>query len=201
MNINELIAQTNAEYMPLKLKSKSSGLQPEENNRLSELETKLGLYKILKTSFMEEVTKNQKVTKYFLDNGLITFHQETATDANGKEVTVDVPDQSIEQRIAILPDVFTQPVIEKMVKSHKENISVLKPDDSRMKKEQFELDVLNTFLPKEATEEDICNYLNEHYPSGVEQKFMGKVIGEVKSAFKRADGRLISQCVSKRIIK
>jgi len=50
-----------------------------------------------------------------------------------------------------------------------------------------------------ATDADIYAYLDEHYPSGVDQKMMGKVIGEVKAAFKRADGRLISECVKKRI--
>ena len=63
MNINELITQVNAEYMPLKLKSKDSSLTAEESEKLFQLDTKLSLYKILKTSFMEEITKNQKVMK------------------------------------------------------------------------------------------------------------------------------------------
>lgn len=199
MNINELITQVNAEYMPLKLKSKDSSLTAEESEKLFQLDTKLGLYKILKTSFMEEITKNQKVMKYFLDNGLVTMHQETARDANGKEVTVDVPDQSMEERISMLPDIFTEPILEKMVKGHKDNLDVLAKDDSRRKKEQYELDILNSFLPEEATDKDIFEYLDTEFPDGVEQKMMGKVIGQVKAAFKRADGKLISQCVKERI--
>ena len=201
MDINKLITEVNAEYMPLKLKSKTAGtnLTDAETETLFELSTKLELFKILKTSFMEEITKNAKVMKYFLDNKLVTMHKETATDANNKTVEVDVPDQSMEERISMLPDIFSNPILEKMVKGHKENIGLLGESDPRLKKEKYELEILNGFLPKEATDADIYAYLDEHYPSGVDQKMMGKVIGEVKAAFKRADGRLISECVKKRI--
>ena len=201
MDINKLITEVNAEYMPLKLKSKTAGvnLTDAETEALFELSTKLELFKILKTSFMEEITKNAKVMKYFLDNKLVTMHKETATDANNKTVEVDVPDQSMEERISMLPDIFAHPILEKMVKGHKENIGLLGESDPRLKKEKYELEILNGFLPKEATDADIYAYLDEHYPSGVDQKMMGKVIGEVKAAFKRADGRLISECVKKRI--
>lgn len=201
MDINKLITEVNAEYMPLKLKSKTAGanLTDAETETLFELSTKLELFKILKTSFMEEITKNSKVMKYFLDNKLVTMHKETATDANNKTVEVDVPDQSMEERISMLPDIFAHPILEKMVKGHKENIDLLAESDPRLKKEKYELEILNGFLPKEATDADIYAYLDEHYPSGVDQKMMGKVIGEVKAAFKRADGRLISECVKKRI--
>ena len=201
MDINKLITEVNAEYMPLKLKSKTAGanLTDAEAETLFQLSAKLELFKILKTSFMEEITKNPKVMKYFLDNKLVTMHKETATDANNKTFEVDVPDQSMEERISMLPDIFAHPILEKMVKGHKENIDLLTESDPRLKKEKYELEILNGFLPKEATDADIYAYLDEHYPSGVDQKMMGKVIGEVKAAFKRADGRLISECVKKRI--
>ena len=201
MDINKLITEVNAEYMPLKLKSKTAGvnLTDAEAETLFQLSTKLELFKILKTSFMEEITKNAKVMKYFLDNKLVTMHKEIATDANNKTVEVDVPDQSMEERISMLPDIFAHPILEKMVKGHKENIDLLAESDPRLKKEKYELEILNGFLPKEATDADIYAYLDEHYSSGVDQKMMGNVIGEVKAAFKRADGRLISECVKKRI--
>ena len=201
MDINKLITEVNADYMPLKLKSKTAGanLTDAEAETLFQLSTKLELFKILKTSFMEEITKNPKVMKCFLDNKLVTMHKEIATDANNKTFEVDVPDQSMEERISMLPDIFAHPILEKMVKGHKENIDLLAESDPRLKKEKYELEILNGFLPKEATDADIYAYLDEHYPSGVDQKMMGKVIGEVKAAFKRADGRLISECVKKRI--
>ena len=201
MDINKLITEVNADYMPLKLKSKTAGanLTDAEAETLFQLSTKMELFKILKTYFMEEITKNTKVMKYFLDNKLVTMHKETATDANNKTFEVDVPDQSMEERISMLPDIFAHPILEKMVKGHKENIDLLSESDPRLKKEKYELEILNGFLPKEATDADIYAYLDERYPSGVDQKMMGKVIGEVKAAFKRADGRLISECVKKRI--
>ena len=201
MDINKLITEVNADYMPLKLKSNTAGanLTDAEAETLFQFSTKLELFKILKTSFMEEITKNPKVMKYFLDNKLVTMHKETATDANNKTFEVDVPDQSMEERISMLPDIFAHPILEKMVKGHKENIDLLSESDPRLKKEKYELEILNGFLPKEATDTDIYAYLDEHYPSGIDQKMMGKVIGEVKTAFKRADGRLISECVKKRI--
>lgn len=200
MDINKLIAEVSAEYMPLKLKSKTGDISSEEVEKLFQFGTKLELYKILKTTFMEEITKNKEVMKYFLKEGLVTLHKESATDANGKTVEVDVPDQTMDERISMLPDVFTHPIIEKMVKGHKENVTIFeKSADDRLLKEQLELDVLEAFLPKEATADDIYSYLDEHYPDGIEQKLMGKVIGEVKKSFERADGRLISECVKKRI--
>lgn len=201
MDINKLITEVNADYIPLKLKSKTAGanLTDADAETLFQLSTKLELFKILKTSFMEEITKNAKVMKYFLDNKFVTMHKETATDANNKTFEVDVPDQSMEERISMLPDIFAHPILEKMVKAHKENIDLLAESDPRLKKEKYELEILNGFLPKEATDADIYAYLDEHYPSGVDQKMMGKVIGEVKAAFKRAEGRLISECVKKRI--
>ena len=201
MDINKLITEVNADYMPLKLKSKTAGanLTDAEAETLFQLSTKLELFKILKTSFMEEITKNPKVMKYFLDNKLVTMHKETATDANNKTFEVDVRERSMEERISMVPYIFAHPILEKMVKGHKENIDLLSESDPRLKKEKYELEILNGFLPKEATDADIYVYLYEHYPSGVDQKMMGKVIGEVKTAFKRADGRLISECVKKRI--
>jgi uncharacterized protein YqeY len=200
MDINKLITEVSAEYMPLKLKSKSSDISAAESEALFKLGTKLELYKILKTSFMETITKNKDVMQYFIKEGLVTMHKETATDANEKTVEVDVPDQSMDERISMLPETFTNPVIEKMVKGHKDNVAIFeKNSDDRLKKERFELDVLEAFLPKEATADDITAYLDEHYPSGIEQKMMGKVIGEVKKAFERSDGKLISECVKERI--
>ena len=42
-------------------------------------------------------------------------------------------------------------------------------------------------------------YALAYYPNGIEQKSMGKVIGEVKKAFERADGKLIAECVKSKL--
>ena len=69
-----------------------------------------------------------------------------------------------------------------------------------LKKEEYELKVLEEFLPKEATKEDVIKWLNENYPNGITQKEMGPTIGKIKNAFERVDGKMVSECV-KNIIK
>ena len=61
-------------------------------------------------------------------------------------------------------------------------------------------DVLHALLPALPTEDDIIEYLNEHYPSGIEKKQMGTVIKEVKNNLVGVDGKLVANCVNK-IIK
>jgi len=153
---------------------------------------------------METIVKdeNGKVTEYFVKNNLITFHKEIAKDKNDNEVEVDVVNESMDARIDMLPEEFTQPIIEKMVTAHNKNIEGYKKSGNNelLRKEQYELEVLNSFLPKEATQEDVMEYLNEYYPSGIERKSMGLVIKEVKSAFDRVDGKMVAQCVNTKIV-
>ena len=209
MKISELIKEVTKDYMPLYKEIKQTqkeGNQVNEKDaqRLFELSTKLELFKILKSSFMETIVKDEKgkVTKYFVDNNLITFRKEKATDKNGKEVEVDVVNESMDVRIDMLPEEFTQPLIEKMVSAHKANVDgyTKSGNTELLKKEQYELEVLESFLPKEATEEDIVEYLKQYYPSGIERKAMGTVIKETKSAFERVDGKLVAACVNKIIV-
>lgn len=209
MKISELIKDVTKDYMPLYKEVKQTqkdGNQVNEKDaqRLFELSTKLELFKILKSSFMETIVKDEKgkVTEYFVNNKLITFRKEKATDNNGKEVEVDVVNESMDARIDMLPTEFTQPLIEKMVTAHKANVDGYSKSGNieLLKKEQYELEVLEGFLPKEATQEDIMEYLNEYYPSGIEKKSMGLVIKEVKSAFERVDGKMVAQCVNTKIV-
>ena len=209
MKISELIKEVTKEYMPLykdiKQREKvGAPVTAEEAQKLFELSTKLDLFKILKSSFMETIVKDEKgkVTEYFVNNKLITFRKEKATDKSGKEVEVDVVNESMDARIDMLPVEFTQPLIEKMVTAHKANVDgyTKSGNTELLKKEQYELEVLEGFLPKEATQEDVMEYLNEYYPSGIERKSMGLVIKEVKSAFERVDGKMVAQCVNTKIV-
>ena len=206
MKISKFIKEVTKDYAPLfkevKRKEKEGiDVTEEERNELFELATKLDLYKILKSSFMEAIVKDEKgkVTEYFVKNNLITYRKEKATDKNGNEVEVDVVNEPMDARIDLLPEEFTQPIIEKMVTAHKANVDgyTKSGNTELLKKEQFELKVLEGFLPKEATEEDIVEYLNQYYPNGTDRKSMGLVIREVKGAFKRADGKLVAACVNK----
>ena len=206
MKINELIKAVTKDYMPIakrvaEAKRNGDKLSDEEAKEYFELSNTLEFYKIIKGMFMEEVTKNKKMTQSLIEAGLLTTHTEQA-EKDGKKVDVDVVDQSMDERIDLVPESVYQPMFEKMVKSHLENIEAFKKrgDNESLAKEELELNILNSWLPKETTKEDVEQYLNEYYPSGIEKKSMGLVIKEVKNAFDRVDGKMVSQCVMAKII-
>lgn len=58
-------------------------------------------------------------------------------------------------------------------------------------------DVLQSLLPALPTEDDIIEYLNEHYSEGIEKKQMGAVIKEVKTNLIGVDGKIVANCVNK----
>ena len=66
--------------------------------------------------------------------------------------------------------------------------------------ELAQADVLQALLPALPTENDIREYLNEHYPNGVEKKSMGIVIKEVKETLVGVDGKMVADCVKKILV-
>lgn len=206
MKINKLIKDLTKEYIPLTKfvnESKKNGTEVTKTiaDKFFKLHTTLEFYKIIKGMFMEEVTKNKKMTQDLINEGLLSTHIEQA-DKDGKSVDVIVVDQSMNERVDLIPASVYIPMFEKMVKNHMENIAEFtkRNDTISIIKEQLELDVLNNWLPKEASEQEILSYLNDHYPNGVEKKLMGKVMGEVKSAFDRVNGKLASECIRKILV-
>ena len=205
MKINELIKEVTQEYIPVKkavveAQKSGKGLSEAEEQKYFELNTTLELYKILKGAFMEEITKNKEVFPVMLANELITTRQEDA-EKDGKIIKVTVVNESMDYQIDNLPEQFQRTVLERMVKAHKDNIAIYSDlkNAEKMKdayrKESFELSVLNQFLPKEATEEDVRNWMQENYPDGISMKEMGQTIGKAKSAFERAEGKMVSTVV------
>jgi len=205
MKINELIKAVTKDYMPIKKKvmeAQREGLTLSVIDEQSyfELNTTLELYKILKGAFMEEITKNKEVFPVMLAEKLITTRQEDA-EKDGKIIKVTVVNESMDYQIDNLPEKFQRTVLERMVKAHKDNITIYSDPKNAEKmkdayrKESFELSVLNQFLPKEATEEDVRNWMQENYPDGIEQKEMGQTIGKAKAAFERADGKMVATVV------
>ena len=199
MKINELIKAVTKDYMPVAKRiaeAKKSGdkLDEEMAKEYFELSNTLEFYKIIKGMF-------KKMTQDLIVAGLLTTHIEQA-EKDGKKVDVEVVEQSMDERIDLVPESVYQPMFEKMVKGHIENIETFKKrnDIESLAKEELELNILNSWLPKEATKEDIIEYLNEHYPSGIDRKLMGKVIGEVKSSFDRVDGKVVADCVKTKLI-
>jgi len=205
MKINELIKEVTQEYIPVKkavveAQKSGEGLSEAEEQKYFELNTTLELYKILKGSFMEEITKNKEVFPVMLAEKLITTRQEDA-EKDGKTIKVTVVNESMDYQIDNLPEQFQRTILERMVKAHKDNIAIYSDPKNAQKmkdayrKESFELSVLNQFLPKEATEEDVRNWMQTNYPNGIEQKEMGQTIGKAKAAFERADGKMVSTVV------
>lgn len=203
MKINELIKEVTKDYMPLKKKAieyqkNGQRFTKEESDKYIMIETTLNFYKIIKGIFMEQVTKNKDgMIDQLVANGKLHRKTEKAKDANGKEVEVKVVVESMDEQIDLVPESVYQPIFEEMVKGHKKNIEAYttRQEWLNLEKEQIELQILENFLPKEATAEDIEAWLNENYPDGLDMKLMGPTIGKAKKAFERADGRMISEVV------
>jgi hypothetical protein len=208
ININEELKKVLEEVKPLKIKKEHEKKKIEElvmrgvlvdyqfdkdDEKLAQLEMKASFLKIIKSLFMEEVTKNKKMTDQLLKNRTLTSHPEIA-EKNGVQVEVMVIDQSMDERIELIPVDIQEGILEKLAKSHKENLALLKnPVD--IEKEKFELDILLGWLPKEVGKDEIMAKLQEFYPDGIEAKMMGPTIGRMKKEFERVDGKLLSECV------
>ncbi|MCR4852249.1 MAG: GatB/YqeY domain-containing protein [Prevotella sp.] len=94
-------------------------------------------------------------------------------------------------------DVAEITLIKKMIDDRQNSIRIYL-DNNRADladAEKAQVEVLEKLLPSLPTEEDVKNYLSEHYPNGVEKKQMGIVIKEIKGNLVGADGKLVSECV------
>ena len=208
ININKELKKVLEEIKPLKIKKEIERKRQkeliergalinveldEDDFKLWELEWKAGFFKIIKSLFMEEVVKNKKMTDQLLKNGTLTSHSEIA-EKNGVQVEVMVVDQSMDERIELIPADIQEGILEKLAKSHKENLALLK-NPEELKKEKFELDILLGWLPKEVGKDEIMVKLGELYPGGIEAKMMGPTIGKLKKELGRVDGKVLAECV------
>ena len=93
-------------------------------------------------------------------------------------------------------------LLQKMVKEREESAKIYK-DAGRTELADAELaqvSVINELLPKVASQEDVENYLNKKYPSGIEKKSMGIVIKEVKTKFIGVDGGMVANLVKTKLV-
>jgi uncharacterized protein YqeY len=100
-------------------------------------------------------------------------------------------------------DIIT--IIKKQAKDRKEAISIyLKAEKEEMaKKEQFELDLLNKYLPEEMSQAEIEPIINkiidEMKPSGLAD--FGKVMGAAMAQLKdKVDGNKIAEIIKKKLV-
>ena len=202
INIIQEIHDMNAMYLDFNKAMKDKEYTEQDKNIVKKMRIALDLYKIIKTMLMEEATKNKKMIDQLIREGKLTTHREVVNN-NGSNAHIDVIDQTMDQRIMAIPEDIVLGIIEKMVKSHKQNIELLEKTNKTedLEKEKYELELLNEFLPQEATQEDVEKYLNETYPDGISQKEMGLTIKNAKEKFSRVDGKMLSECVRKIIKK
>ena len=93
-------------------------------------------------------------------------------------------------------------LIQKMVQERLDSANIYKENGRHdlADGELAQADVLSELLPPIPTEDDIIEYLNEYYPSGIEKKSMGLVIKEVKAALLGIDGQMVANCVKSRLV-
>lgn len=112
-----------------------------------------------------------------------------------------IKNKEIEKKPKELKESDIIDVISKLVKQHKESIQQFEKGgrEDLVKKEQEELKILQEFLPKQLTEEEIKDMvqdvITEVNASG--KKDMGLVMGKIMPKVKgRADGKIVSGIVS-----
>jgi len=89
-------------------------------------------------------------------------------------------------------------LLSKMIKERKDSICIyLDANRGDLADEEWaQVHVLEDLLPKEATEEEIKNWLISHYPNGIDKKDRGSVMQSLKSDLKRIDGKLANTIIS-----
>ena len=99
-------------------------------------------------------------------------------------------------------DVEEVGIIKKMIEERKKTAEIYVQNNRQelADKELSEAKVLEALLPEVPTQEDVENYLNEYYPSGIEKRSMGIVIKEVKEALLGVDGKLVADCVKNKLV-
>lgn len=89
-------------------------------------------------------------------------------------------------------------LIKKLKKEHEESLSFLNdnndPQGLKRKEETFFIDTFNTFLPKEASKEEIVAFAMAKVIPG-DKKNMGNYIKEIKAKFPSNDGKDIADIV------
>lgn len=89
-------------------------------------------------------------------------------------------------------------LLSKMIKERQDSAEVYSSNGRQdlADAELAQAKVIENLLPKEATEDDIKNWLVSHYPDGIDKKDRGTVMQSLKSDLKRIDGKLANMIVS-----
>ena len=95
-------------------------------------------------------------------------------------------------------------VLKKMVKQRQESVEqyIAAGRKELADAEQAQIDVLETFLPKAATEEDIVRTFHQAQEANgwdAEKKNMGLFVKAIKAALPNADGKMVAQVVQSQL--
>ena len=95
-------------------------------------------------------------------------------------------------------------IIKKMVKQRQESIEQYLAAGRKelAEAEQAQINVLETFLPKAATEEDILRAFNDAKTANgweAEKKNMGLFVKAIKASLPNADGKMVAQVVQSQL--
>ena len=206
-NINEKIVSAMTDYKDVSkqltdLKQKGdteSDVYKATANGQQKLKKRLDVYKLVKTAFMEHVTNMTNCEK-LVKREVLTWHKEVDEQTQKEYWVID---QEVNERMVLLPLDVQQSIIEKMITVRKKNVDIYTKNGrpEMASNEQSEIDVLNEFMPKEATREEVEEWVRSSWPAGITQSMMGYVIGESKKAFERVDGKMVSEVVRSMIQK
>lgn len=93
-----------------------------------------------------------------------------------------------------LDDTLEVVLIQKLVKEHQEALSFLSSDSAEAENEKKTIELLEKYLPAEATPEEISEFAKTIVEPG-NKKGMGGYIKEIKAKYPTADGKTISEIV------
>ena len=118
-------------------------------------------------------------------------------------ITASIKQREVDERIE-LDDVQVMAVLDKMAKQQRDSIQQYSMADRRdlVEKEQFELDIILSYLPQPLDAAEINARVDEAIAatSAASMKDMGKVMGQLKSALQgRADMGKVSTLVKARL--
>ncbi|MDD5634851.1 MAG: GatB/YqeY domain-containing protein [Candidatus Omnitrophica bacterium] len=118
----------------------------------------------------------------------------------------EIKNKKIADLVKELDDDKVLGLVQKMIKQHKESIEKFKEGnrDDLVQKEAEELVILEAYLPKQITEEELAKLVAETITELGAQtiKDMGKVMNCVMAKVKgSADGRLVSKTVKEKLEK
>ncbi|PNK60394.1 GatB/YqeY domain-containing protein [Psychrobacter sp. FDAARGOS_221] len=118
--------------------------------------------------------------------------------------------QSVIKQIEIdrkieLDDAGILEILQKQLKQRQESLAVFKENgrEDLVEKEQFEIDIINEFMPQQMSDEELAALVNEEISAqgASSMQDMGKVMGALKSKTAgRADPATISQLVKKALM-